>query len=369
MSQYSNYELNARIANIQAKVGPIVPSPTPGELIVVDKIIVADQYPAPTQTTTITPTDIVLDDGINTNTLSAADWTGNIRTVNTVANLTHYLNFSDSSSTGYGHPQKTAGISCNPSTNSITATSFIGSSSSSTSAVGVDLTSDNTSGTYYLPFSKTTTATGNALFIDNSTTPLTYNPLASTLTALVFSGSATTSAITNTNDATTYYPVFVSASGDAQTLRADITTGPFSYAPSSGNLTVSGIVSCATISATLIRGDTTTAAITSFTAGTLTLAMGDASIFKNFSWVVTGTTNTMSGLVISGTRVNGVYNVMIINNGSGNLTINTGLSGGTYYLKYTSAVVVPAGTLAVITINILSVNTITRVVVDAFNVA
>ena len=170
---YSKYELNSKINYLNSevsKLAPIIPSPTPGEFIVVDKLIVADQYPAPTQTTTITPIDIVLDDGVNTNTLSAADWTGNIRTVNTVANLTHYLNFSDSSATGYGHPQKTAGISCNPSTNSITATTFIGSSSSSTSAVGVDLTSDDTSGTYYLPFSKTTAATGNALYIDNSTT-------------------------------------------------------------------------------------------------------------------------------------------------------------------------------------------------------
>ena len=96
--------------------------------------------------------------------------------------------------------------------------------------------------------------------------------------------------------------------------------------------------------------------------------MADYSIFKNFGWIVTGAANTMSGLVISGTRVNGVYNVCIINNGSGNLTINTGLSGGTYYLKYAAPVVVLPGTLAVIEINILSVNTITRVIVDAYNV-
>ena len=317
---YSKYDLNSKINYLNSKLTPIIPSPTPGELVVVDKIIVADQYPAPNQTTTITPTDIVLDDGVNTNTLSAADWTGNIRTVNTNANLTHYLNFSDNFATGYGHPQKTAGISCNPATNTITATNFDGLTTSSTTAVGVDLTSDDTSGTYYLPFSKTTTATGNPLYIDNSTTPLTYNPLASTLTASIFNGSANTAAITNTNDAATYYPVFVATSGNTQTLRADITTGPFTYTPSSGGLSISGSFGCSTISVSQIRGDVNTTAITSFTAGTLTLAMGDYSIFKNFGWVVTGAANTMSGLVISGSRVNGVYNVCIINNGTGNLT-------------------------------------------------
>ena len=357
---YSKYDLNSKINYLNSKLTPIIPSPTPGELVVVDTIIVADQYPAPNQTTTITPTDIVLDDGVNTNTLSASDWTGNIRTVNTVANLTHYLNFSDNFATGYGHPQKTAGISCNPATNTITATNFDGLTTSSTTAVGVDLTSDDTSGSYYLPFSKTIAATGNALFIDNTTTPLTYNPLSSTLTASIFNGSANTAAITDTNTNSTFYPVFVSAAGSGQTLRCDITTSPLTYQPFNGSLV------CTSFGGDILLPITTTA-ITSFTAGVLSLTMSSVS-FKNFGWIVTGAANTMSGLVLSGTRVNGVYNVCIINNGTGNLTINTGLSGGTYYLKYTSAVVVLPGNLAVITITLLSVNTITRVVVDAYTV-
>lgn len=118
---------------------------------------------------------ITLTDGTTTNTIDKNGYT----TRNTAANLSHYLNFSDSSSTGTGAIQKTAGISCNPSTNTVTATTFNGNA---TSATGVALTSDNTSGTYYIPFSKTTTATGNALYIDNTTGPLTYNPSANTLT-------------------------------------------------------------------------------------------------------------------------------------------------------------------------------------------
>jgi len=60
-------------------------------------------------------------DGTNTGSLTATNWTGNIQTQNTSANLTHYLNFSDSSSTGYGRPQKNASLSCNPSTGLLTS--------------------------------------------------------------------------------------------------------------------------------------------------------------------------------------------------------------------------------------------------------
>ena len=100
---------------------------------------------------------------------------------------------------------------------SITATTFNGyligdvsgnvtgsatTATTSTTTNNIALTSDNTAGTYYIPFSKTTSTTSNTLFIDNTTTPLTYNPNTSTLTATNFNGLAsasTTSAVTVTN--------------------------------------------------------------------------------------------------------------------------------------------------------------------------
>jgi len=48
-------------------------------------------------------------------------------------------------------------------------------------------------------------------------------------------GNATTIDITNTENNATYYPTFVSGSG-SQTLRADITTTPFEFIPSTGEL-------------------------------------------------------------------------------------------------------------------------------------
>ena len=57
---------------------------------------------------------------------------------------------------------------------SITATTFNGALNGSASAVA--LTSDDTATTCYIPFSKTTSATSNILYIDDVTTPLRYRP-------------------------------------------------------------------------------------------------------------------------------------------------------------------------------------------------
>ena len=113
---------------------------------------------------------ITLTDGTTTNTINKNGYT----TRNTITNSTYYLNFSDSSANGIGAIQKTAGISCNPSTNTITATTFIGNLNGT--ANNVVVTSDNTGGTYYIPFTKTSGTSNKALFQDDTTTPLSYDP-------------------------------------------------------------------------------------------------------------------------------------------------------------------------------------------------
>lgn len=76
----------------------------------------------------------------------------------------------------------TGDINCD---NEITATLFNGNlngnANTSTTTSNIVLTSDNSSGLYYIPFSKTT-GTSNTLYIDNTTSPLRYNPSTSTLT-------------------------------------------------------------------------------------------------------------------------------------------------------------------------------------------
>lgn len=63
-------------------------------------------------------------------------------------------------------------------------TTNIGGNASSCSTVA--LTSDNSGGDWLIPFSKTTSATSNPLYIDQTTTPFTYNPNLGRLSAQAY---------------------------------------------------------------------------------------------------------------------------------------------------------------------------------------
>lgn len=198
----------------------------------------------PPLVSTLVPASLTLTNGVTTNTLDYQNWSGNIRTENTISPSTYYLIFSDSSLSTYGKPQKTASISCIPSIGLITATTFAG------------------------------------------------------------------------NHQTT----------------------------------------------------TTPSEITSFIAGVLSLNASSLS-YINFNWVVNGTTNSMTGINITSQRTNGNYYVGILNKGTGDLTINTGLTGTNIKTKYSSNVIVPTNGLAVININILSISGVVYMVVDAYKIA
>jgi hypothetical protein len=126
------------------------------------------------------------------------------RTVNSTQNLTHYLNFSDSSSTGVGAIQKTDGIRVNPNTNTLTLTDGVNSlvltpTTNLGNATTITTTSDNTNTTCYIVFSKTTAGANTALYLDDITGPLTYNPVSGALgTSIVncnrYDATTTTSA-------------------------------------------------------------------------------------------------------------------------------------------------------------------------------
>lgn len=96
------------------------------------------------------------------------------------------------------------GIGVNPSWSA----NIAGNAGTSTA---VALTSDNTSGDYFIPFSKTSSATSNQLYIDNTTTPLSYNPNSSRLSATDYTiGSSvqtagTSSALINQSVLATLY--------------------------------------------------------------------------------------------------------------------------------------------------------------------
>ena len=251
-------------------------------------------YP-PTNSTTINVNNTIsLTNGVTTNTLNQSDWTGTIKTVTSTQNLTHYINMSDALGTGQGNPQKSTLITANPSTGIITASGFSGNSTSSTTAIGVNLTSDNTSGTYYLPFSKTTTATGNALFVDNTTGPLSYNPSTSSLT-------------------------------------------------------------CSLINSQLVQP---TAQNTATYTGTTLSINGSSVSFKNSNIIFTGGSNNVNNLTLTSMIVGGEYKLGIFNNGSGNLTFNTGL-GTNIRTLYNSNVNINNGSYGFLVVNVLTINALT----------
>ena len=109
------------------------------------------------------------------------------------------------------------------------------------SASAISITDTNTNATYYPTFVLNGGA-GQTLRADIATNPLSYNPSTGTLTATSFSGAATTVDITATNTIGTFYPTFVSSTGTGQILRADPTTTALTWQPSIGALTTPIIV-------------------------------------------------------------------------------------------------------------------------------
>ena len=143
--------------------------------------------------TTVAYDSIVLTDGTTTNIINGTGYT----TKNTTANATHYLNFSDNFNTEISSIYKTTSLSCNPSTGTINATTFSGTT---TNATNVLVTSDNTNGTYYIPFTKTSGTGNKLLYIDDIPSSLSYNPITSTLTANTFNimGTPATASVAST---------------------------------------------------------------------------------------------------------------------------------------------------------------------------
>jgi hypothetical protein len=93
-------------------------------------------------------------------------------------------------------------LTCNSAqfTGTVSAQTFSGNA---TSADNINLTGDNTNGTYYIPFSKSTSGTSQ-LFLDNTIGALSYNPSTGILTSGTFSGSLNnTGGITGTGSIST----------------------------------------------------------------------------------------------------------------------------------------------------------------------
>jgi hypothetical protein len=115
----------------------------------------------------------------STNTLTVANLTGlasnatQVRVQNTGMNSTHYLTFVDTFGTAQKDLQDTNGLSCNPNSASITATTFNGAlSGTATNATNTGITATATDALFYPTFVSSTSGNLPQLVDSN----FTYNP-------------------------------------------------------------------------------------------------------------------------------------------------------------------------------------------------
>jgi len=140
-------------------------------------------------------------------------------------------------------------LTYDPSTGNLTATTFTGTASSAST---ITTTSDNTATTCFIPFTSSTAGTSKSLFIDDNVGPLTYNPSNGNLTATTLTGNvvgnltgtATLLNITSDNSNTTCFIPFAKTSGTgSKDLFIDDLTTPLTYNPFTGILTSNSIIS------------------------------------------------------------------------------------------------------------------------------
>jgi trimeric autotransporter adhesin len=285
---------------------------------------------------TINNPHIELTDGTITNTINKNGYT----TRNNNANSTHFLNFVNASATSTHAIQQTTGIECNPSTKTITATTFVGAltgnassattATTATNATNVGLTSDNTNGTYYIPFAKTSGSGNKPLFIDDVTTPLTYNPSTSNLSTSTINsipiGQGVGSISTNTR-----VGILALNSGSLSGDR----NSAFGNNALQGNTTGGNNVAFGSFA---LNGNTTgngnnsvgQSSLLSNTIGSFNCAFGNSSLQNNS----TGGNNTSNGFqtLTSNTTGNGNTAVganALVNNTTGSNNIAIGSNAGT----------------------------------------
>ena len=140
----------------------------------------------------------------------------------------------------------------------------------------------------------------------------------------------------------------------------DNVTTALSYNPSNSAITCGSVI--CTLATTDLQLPVAANAITSLSNGTLTLTASNLT-FRNFIWVLSGATNSMTRLSITSPRINGVYNVRIYNGGSGNLTIGVAL-GVNIRTIYATPITVPILGYALMEIKVLVINSITIYCVD-----
>jgi hypothetical protein len=235
-------------------------------------------------------------------------------------------------------------LTYNITSGNLTSPIFTGAlSGTATNATNCFTQFTSTSATYYPVF---TTSNSTGYYSQNVGT-MTYNASTNTLTANTFNGvlsgtatNSTNSAITDDNTNATFYPVFVSNNTGNLPLKVDKTTNPFTYNPSTGNLSSSIFTGSANITNAVNN--------VSVVATTLTLDFSSLT-FKNFynSTAIT-TAITQSAVAFSNAVAGGSYMFYITTGVGGSFTFNTGISG--IKTTFATAFTIPASSVGVMSI-------------------
>ena len=177
----------------------------------------------------------------------------------------------------------------------------------------ITMTSDNSTGTCYIPFTKTSGTGSKTLFIDDITGPLTYNPSTTLLTA--------TSSAVNVSNLTTdgnYYPTFVVGTGSRGIAIDATASADYRYNPSTNTLTARNIL-----------GNTL------YSIGTTDLNIATATITNKIYFNGTSATNNICYMDSTGLTM--ATGKTITGNLSGNaskITITSDDGSGAYYIPF-----------------------------------
>jgi hypothetical protein len=351
----------------------------------------------------------------NVNTITATSFSGlatnatNIQVNNTNANSSHFLTFADTHTTGQKLLQATAGLSLNPSTNTLFVSKNLYVGNATYDANLCCIFNHNTnppsslSGLVHYPF----------VFVgkDGERARITIDSYGATLGPVLTFRSAGGTAASPSQTTANFLMANISLQGHTDIGRGGAVSYAFLLANASANWTSSNQSFYTTIltgngaTATRTRqrwyddggiqlGGTidmsttspgagivsvsgglratqgielpTTINTATFASGTLTITGSTSSTFRNYQIGFTGTTNSVSTLSLSAFPVNAEYNVAIYNGGTGTLTINTGLGAG-IRTTYSSAFTINAGVSALMKINYIPFTTGGNIYVVSIN--
>ena len=238
----------------------------------------------------------------------------------------HYLVFANASS-GSGLALSTStvgsGLTFNPATSSLSAVIFTGTANTSRNSV---VNSTTISADHYLIFANASSGSGLALSTSTVGIGLTFNPATSTLSAVSFTGTATTarnSVITSTTLSTNHYLLFTNASsGSGLALSTGAVGSGLTYNPNTNTLSALFFTGTATTARNVDLTNTTVNGIhyLTFANGTSGSGFGLTTSSVGVGFTVNPALNTMAAGTflgnVSGSATTSTYITGILRNAS-----------------------------------------------------